>query len=204
MTHLHVAVLARAAVAGQAKTRLIPALGAERAAALQAHLTERALRRATASGAEVVLWVAGDVDAGTRALACALAVDVRQQPAGDLGARMLAALEHASGRAALVIGTDCPAQSASDLEQAGMLLASHDVVLQPAHDGGYVLIGMKRPVRQLFNDITWGSASVFEQTRQRAAALGLRCAQLPALPDLDRPDDLARAVAQGWIDAQWT
>jgi hypothetical protein len=58
MTHLHVAVLARAAVAGQAKTRLIPALGAERAAALQAHLTERALRRATASGAEVVLWVA--------------------------------------------------------------------------------------------------------------------------------------------------
>jgi uncharacterized protein len=204
MTPLHVAVLARAAVAGQTKTRLIPMLGAARAAALQAHLTERALRRAAASGAEVVLWVAGDIDAGTRALACALAVDVREQPAGDLGVRMLAALENATGRAALVIGTDCPAQSVSDLEQAGMLLADHDVVLQPAHDGGYVLIGMKRPVRQLFEDITWGSASVFEETRRRAAVLGLRCAQLPALPDLDRPEDLAHALAQGWIDPQWT
>ena len=204
MMRLHVAVLARAAVAGEAKTRLIPALGPRRAAALQAHLTERALCRATASGAEVVLWISGEIDAATRALAKKLAVDVRPQPDGDLGARMLAALEIAAGRPGLVIGTDCPAQSARHLEQAGMLLADHDLVLQPAHDGGYVLIGMKRPEPQLFSDMAWGSDGVCAETRQRATALGLSCAELPALPDLDRPEDLELARIRGWIDARWT
>ena len=201
---LQVAVLARAAVAGAAKTRLIAALGPQRAAALQAHLTQLALRRAVGSGAEVVLWIDGEPDPATLSVANELAIEVRAQPAGDLGRRMQAAFESSTGRATLVIGTDCPAQSAEHLVHAGKLLADHDVVLQPAHDGGYVLIGMKQPHHQFFRDIIWGSDSVLARTRQRAAALGLRCAELPPLHDLDRPDDLKLALANGWIDDRWT
>jgi rSAM/selenodomain-associated transferase 1 len=197
-----VIVMARAAVPGAAKTRLVPALGPERAAALQRHLTELALRRVQAAGAAAELWIAGVIDAATRELAAACRAELRQQPEGDLGDRMLAALTDAQrqGRPGLLIGTDCPAQQPSDLEQAWQLLESHDVVLQPALDGGYVLIGMVAPQPTLFRGIDWGSDTVLAQTRSRCAALALRCAEFHPLPDLDRPDDMALALARGWID----
>ena len=178
MSALQVAVLARAAVPGAAKTRLIPRLGAERAAALQAHLTELALQRARASGADVVLWFDGVTDeshAGT----CAIhgMPNVRVQPEGDLGTRMLAALVHAQqcDRIGIVIGTDCPAQQSDDLLKAGMLLASHEVVLQPALDGGYVLIGMREPhARTLLRGYRLGHGqSARQRHAQRMRALGL-------------------------------
>lgn len=202
MRAVQIAVLARAAVPGAAKTRLIPLLGAQGAAALQSELTRRALRRAVASGAEVSLWIDGDADHAVRRLVNDLGVAVYPQPAGDLGDRMQAALLHASarGRAGIVIGTDCPAQSSADLVAAGARLADHDVVLQPALDGGYVLIGLQRPRPELFNGVPWGTGTVLATTRARIVGLGLRCAELPALPDLDRPEDVAHARAQGWID----
>lgn len=202
MRTVEIAVLARAAVPGAAKTRLIPALGADGAAALQSELTLRALRRAAATGARVTLWIEGTADEAVRGLASELGIAVHPQPAGDLGARMLAALRHASacGCAGIVIGTDCPAQSSADLTAAGAGLTDHDVVLQPAHDGGYVLIGMRQPIDQVFEGVPWGTETVLAATRARIARLGLRCAELPALPDLDRPDEVAHALAQGWID----
>lgn len=202
MPALQVAVLARAAVPGAAKTRLIPRLGAERAAALQAHLTERALQRARASGADIVLWIDGVPDAATLELARRSGVDVRVQPEGDLGHRMHAALIHAQqcDRIGIVIGTDCPAQEPEHIVQAGMLLASHDVVLQPALDGGYVLIGMREPQRDLFSLIDWGTDKVLDTTRQRLLTLGLQYAELSPLPDLDRPDDMEFALRSGWLD----
>ena len=201
-TAFTVIVLARAAVPGAAKTRLVPALGPERAAALQRHLTELALRRVQAAGAVAELWIAGVIDAAVRELAAAHHAELRQQPEGDLGDRMLAALAdaHRQGRHGLLIGTDCPAQQPSDLELAGRLLENHDVVLQPALDGGYVLIGTREPHPPLFRGIHWGSDAVLAQTRSRCAALALRCAELRALPDLDRPEDMALALASGWID----
>jgi rSAM/selenodomain-associated transferase 1 len=197
-----VIVLARAAVPGAAKTRLVPALGAERAAALQRHLTELALRRIQAAGAAAELWIAGAIDAATRELAATYQAKLHQQPEGDLGVRMLAALgdAHRHGRPGLLIGTDCPAQQPSDLEQAWGLLESHDVVLQPALDGGYVMIGAVEPHPALFHDVRWGSDTVLAETRSRCAALALRCAELRPLPDLDRPDDMALALTRGWID----
>jgi hypothetical protein len=202
MRAVEIAVLARAAVPGTAKTRLIPALGADGAAALQSDLTRRALRRAVATGAPVTLWLEGTADEAVRRLAGELGIAVRPQPAGDLGARMLAALRHASGsgRAGIVIGTDCPAQSSADLTAAGAGLADHDVVLQPACDGGYVLIGMRQPIAEVFDGVPWGTDAVLAATRARIERLGLRCAELPELPDLDRPEDVAHALAQGWID----
>jgi uncharacterized protein len=202
MSALQVAVLARAAVPGAAKTRLIPRLGAERAAALQAHLTERALQRARASDADVVLWFDGVPDESTLELARACNAELRAQPDGDLGTRMHAALVHAQQchRIGIVIGTDCPAQQPEDIVRAGMLLASHDVVLQPALDGGYVLIGMRQPQHDLFSGIDWGTHTVLDTTRQRLQTLGLRHAEMKPLPDLDRPDDLDLALRNGWLE----
>jgi rSAM/selenodomain-associated transferase 1 len=196
-----VTVLARAPVPGRAKTRLIPRLGAERAAALQAHLTELALRRACESGAHVALWISGPVDPHTAELARRFDAELRKQPEGDLGTRMLAATVHAhcSEWRSIIIGTDCPAQRADDLLQARDRLETCDVVLQPALDGGYVLIGMNRPHPELFLDMPWGSDAVLERTRRRCADHRLTLSELLALPDLDRPDDLDLAIASGLL-----
>jgi rSAM/selenodomain-associated transferase 1 len=202
-----VAILARAAVPGEAKTRLIPRLGAARAATLQAQLTERAMQRVHAAGARIVLWIAGVADVATRELAQRFDAELRTQPPGDLGDRMHAAVldAKAAGLPAMIIGTDCPAQQPEHLRKARMLLAEHDVVLQPALDGGYVMIAMNQPCSELFQGIAWGSEIVLESTRQRCAALGLTCAELPALSDLDRPEDLDLAIVNGWLDgSEWT
>ena len=202
-----VAVLARAPVPGQVKTRLISCLGAERAAELQAHLTEQALQRARDSGAHVALWLAGPADSGSEELARRFGAELLCQPEGDLGARMLAAVRHAHAMDmdSILIGTDCPAQTPDDLQQAHTLLARSDVVLQPAPDGGYVLIGMREPHPELFTDIEWGGAVVLDATRRRCVRHGLRLAELRALPDLDRPDDLEAALAAGVLDrARWS
>jgi rSAM/selenodomain-associated transferase 1 len=202
---LAIAVFARAPVAGATKTRLIPRLGADGAARLQEQLIERALTRATAVvGAAVSLWVAGDVahpfvaDAAGRH-----GVALYAQQGLDLGERMahaFAALLHDAERAVL-IGTDCPAMTVDDLHDAAAALDINDVVVQPALDGGYVLIALGAPQPQLFAGIAWGSALVLEQTMARAAELGLTVGRARPLPDLDTPEDHAHALAQGWIDA---
>jgi hypothetical protein len=199
---VNVAVFARAPVAGQAKTRLIPLLGADGAAALQRRLIERTLATACAvAGARVTLWVAGDpahpfVAEAARRFGAALA----EQHGADLGARMNHAFE-CTGAPLVLVGTDCPQLRSDDLASAAAGLASHDAVIQPATDGGYVLIGLARPQPLLFESIEWGGPKVLRQTRSRIDALGLRCALRPPLPDLDTPADLRRALAAGWLDA---
>jgi len=202
---LAIAVFARAPVAGATKTRLIPRLGADGAARLQEQLIERALARATAvAGAAVSLWVAGDLaqpfvaDAARRH-----GVALHAQQGIDLGERMahaFATLLHGAERAVL-IGTDCPAMTVDDLHDAAAALDNNDVVVQPALDGGYVLIALRASQPQLFAGIAWGSALVLEQTMARAAELGLTVGRARPLPDLDTPEDHAHALAQGWIDA---
>jgi rSAM/selenodomain-associated transferase 1 len=182
-----IAILAKAPVPGFAKTRLIPAIGAHAAAVLQERLTERAVATARdAALGEVTLWCAPD----TRHRSFRdLGVALRQQPDGDLGARMLAAF---GARPTLVIGTDCPALTAAHLRDAVGALATHDVVLIAAEDGGYVLIGARAPHPELFVEMTWSVPSVLAETRARIAALGLTSRELPPLWDVDTEDDLAR------------
>ena len=182
-----IAILAKAPVPGFAKTRLIPAIGAHSAAVLQERLTERAVATArdTTLG-EVTLWCAPDTSHRSfRDLGVAL----RAQPEGDLGARMLAAFGE---RPALVIGSDCPALTSAHLREAAAALVTHDVVLIPAEDGGYVLIGARAPHAGLFSDMTWGTSTVLAETRRRIAALALRSFEFPPLWDVDSEDDLAR------------
>ena len=185
-----VIVFARAPRAGQAKTRLVPRLGAAGAARLQARLTSAALRtalEARCGPVELHLTTRHSLFPGTQSL--------RVQRGADLGARMHRALAQGLRRhgAAILIGTDCPALRPPDLRRAARLLAGGcDVVLAPAEDGGYALIGARRVSPQLFQGIPWGGATVYTETLRRLARLGYRSRSLRMLWDVDRPEDLER------------
>ena len=190
LSKTNIAVLAKAPVAGFAKTRLIPAIGAHAAAVLQERLTEYAVATAVAADiGPVTLWCAPDTShVSFHDLAARLPIALAQQPEGDLGARMLAALKDGG----LVIGSDCAAFTSGHLRAAGDALDEADVVLIPAEDGGYVLIGMRTPRPELFTDMTWGAPTVLAETRRRIAALQLKAIELAPLWDVDTEADLAR------------
>lgn len=192
-------VFARAPHPGRCKTRLIPALGAGGAAALQRRLALRTVLQACGTGEPVELWCAPDTRHPFFA-SCRRAhgVRLRRQPAGDLGRRMALALRAAAGPAVLV-GSDCPGLTTADLRAALAALARHDCVLQPSADGGYVLIGARRPESRALAGIRWSSGRELAQTRRRFARLGLRWAELPAREDLDTPGDYRRARRQGLV-----
>lgn len=115
------------------------------------------------------------------------------QASGDLGARLHEAFQTAlrNGSAVICIGSDVPGITPTILFQAHEKLIDHDVVLGPAADGGYYLIGMKRFFPELFASIDWGTEQVYKQTQEVISALGLLAAELPVLSDIDRPEDLA-------------
>lgn len=194
-SRIGVAILARAPVPGQAKTRLIPALGAAGAARLQGWLLQRTVAMALAADVgPVTLWCAGDARHADFARCRAFgAVAARPQPEGELGARMLAALRDSPTPAGtLVIGTDCPALTAAHLQQAARTLRDLPVVVYPAEDGGYVLIGMREAMADVFSGIDWGSARVMAQTRRRLETIGCAWDEPATLWDVDRPGDLER------------
>lgn len=194
-------VFARAPVPGRAKTRLIPALGPEGAARLHRELVDHTLRQAAAVGAErLELWAAGDDAAGElAALAAVHGARLRQQAGADLGARMQAALADAVGQGgpALAVGSDCPWLDTAALAEAIARLATHDAVLGPADDGGYVLLGLHRVEPGLFAGLPWGTERVLGITRERLAALGWSWHELASRGDVDRPADLERLRALG-------
>lgn len=205
---VEIAVFARAPVAGEAKTRLVPRLGAEGAARLQAWLTRRALARAAAvPGARLSLYTTGDAGHPFwQECALQFAVDLQTQRGGTLGERMADAFASLARRGApvLLIGTDAPGQTSEDLIAAAAALRHTDAILQPALDGGYVLIGLNRPQPGLFAGVDWGSSQVLAQTRARADALGLTLKELRPCADLDVPADLDAACAAGWMsDEAW-
>jgi len=191
-------VFTRFPVPGQAKTRLIPAIGREGAARLQflmtRHLLEQALRLPSGTAVEVRF------SGGSRQLMSALfgaGLDMVPQMGPDLGARMAAALTQGLTRAerVILVGSDCPFVDGALLCRAFEKLLDHDVVLGPAADGGYYLIGLSRRaardgVAALFSGIDWGSPRVLDQTRQKASGKGWTVAQVATLPDIDLPEDI--------------
>jgi len=194
-------VFAKAPVAGYAKTRLVPALGADGAANLARRLLETALAAALdAAIGPVELCCAPDER--HPAFAGVPRIDASRltgQGDGDLGTRMARALDrslrHDAG--AIVIGTDAPALDAAYLREAAAALVSHDAVFGPALDGGYALVGLRRPAPALFEGIAWSTPQVMGQTRERLARLGLRHAELATLADIDEPADL-RHLPAAW------
>jgi rSAM/selenodomain-associated transferase 1 len=193
VSSIAIAVMAKAPVPGLAKTRLISSIGAHAAAVLQERLTERTVATAIAAAVgPVTVWCAPDPgQVSFRDLAIRHKVALKRQPEGDLGARMLAAMG-ASGRPTLVIGTDCPALTAEILRAAAHALQEADVVLIPAEDGGYVLIGARAAHAELFTGIAWGTPTVLTETRARILDLALPTIELAPLWDVDTEGDLAR------------
>jgi rSAM/selenodomain-associated transferase 1 len=190
-------VFAKPPVAGEVKTRLAAHIGTQAAAALYEQLLRDTVSLAVrARLAPVELHVASQP---CHPLFVSLAdthqVEIRRQEGADLGRRMCYAIQTVlkTGDLALLIGTDCPAMSASYLRQACQRLeAGSAVVLGPAEDGGYVLIGARHCDERLFTDIPWSSDRVLQLTRARLQALSLPYTELDTLWDLDRPEDLSR------------
>ncbi len=184
-------LFARVPVVGQVKTRLIPALGAAGACQLHERLLARILGVLQQQNlCAVELWLDGP---GSHPLLDPLAFPRYLQRGADLGARMAQAMDRALQRyrQVLIIGTDTPTLDAAYLALAlEALQGDADVVLGPALDGGYVLIGCKGKHWPLFDAIDWGTASVLQQTLAQAARAGLSCHLLEPQPDVDRPEDL--------------
>ncbi|MGF7161845.1 hypothetical protein FHS85_003486 [Rhodoligotrophos appendicifer] len=192
---ISVAILAKAPIAGYAKTRLISALGANGAAELHERLIQRTVATALkAAIGPVILWCAPDCGHPVFvSLRRCHEIMLRAQAEGDLGDRMHAAfVAGPPASATLLVGTDCPTLTPEHLQDCANELACNDAVFLPAEDGGYVLVGLNRPEAGLFKDIPWGTAEVMETTRCRLASHGLGWSEPTTLWDLDRPEDLER------------
>lgn len=202
---IEIAVIAKAPQAGYAKTRLIPTLGARGAARLHRLLSLRTLATASTAGlGPVTLWCAPDTrHRFFRALQQRCGLDLRAQPEGDLGRRMAHVFAGNADRPLLLIGTDCPALGPDHLQQAALALRSVDAVFITTEDGGYFLVGLQKPVPELFAGIDWSTPRVMAQTRSRMSALGLRWQEVATLWDVDRAEDVARwqAMQQAEADA---
>lgn len=198
-------VFTRHPTPGRTKTRLIPALGREGAAELQRQMTERTTAQARIArrrrGTEVQVRFAGGSEGLVRGW---LGQDLpcQSQGEGDLGERMARAFRQAQQAGlerTVIVGTDCPGLTARVMARAFDALRHSDVVLGPATDGGYYLIGLRRPAADLFAGMSWGTEYVLQQSLQKAKRAGLTTALLEPLDDVDRPEDIQvwrRATAQ--------
>jgi uncharacterized protein len=172
---------------GMAKTRLIPALGAAGAADLHRRLAESTLAQVRASGLRFELRVTGASLEDFRAWLGPVAVV--DQGDGDLGARLERA---APPYPVLFIGSDVPDIGADHLREAAALLDRGQIVVGPAADGGYWLLGLPHPVAGIFRDISWGTEGVLGETLDVLRGARIEPSLLPVLHDVDRPEDLAR------------
>lgn len=196
-------LLAKAPVAGQVKTRLIPCLGAEGSANLAKQMLEHSV---------ATIQQAIDEDASLDMLLCLSPrlndrawsgvtmpgrVSSVEQVAGDLGARMSAVVDTgiSAGHNIILMGSDCPALTTAHLQWANISLQTHDSCMIPSLDGGYVLLGLRRTLSSLFKDMPWSGPQVAILTRQRLAESGFSLAEAAPLMDIDEAADLAHLPA---------
>lgn len=181
---------------GRTKTRLIPALGAEGAAALQQRMSEAIVSQmARFAGQYPVRLEIRYAGGNQQAVEAWLSSDIPclAQGEGDLGDRLRRTFAQAfaqGSRQVVVIGADCPHLTPALFARAFDALESRDLVLGPAMDGGYYLIGLTRPAPGLFTEIPWGSGEVLTATLKQAQGLHLSTHLLEPLADVDRPEDL--------------
>lgn len=193
-TDLLLLQFSRAPQAGQVKTRMIPHLSAEQACELHCELTAWTCRRLVESELGAVeLAVAGDTQHALFDRCRALGAHrILRQKGADLGQRMYNAMRCALARYThvILVGSDCPGIDTRYLRQAMAALGRVPVVLGPASDGGYVLIGARAVQAAFFEDIPWGTQRVFDSTVAALGRAGVDWEALLPLPDIDRPEDL--------------
>jgi rSAM/selenodomain-associated transferase 1 len=181
---------------GRTKTRLIGVLGEDGAAKLQKELTEKTVQKIdqlvkTSTVEPVIYFEGGDLVSMQNWLGHQRIY--QQQAKGDLGKKLKNAFHDAFAAGAqrvVTIGCDCPDLNKEHIGRAFDALYMKDIVLGPATDGGYYLIGIQRPLDALFENIPWGTDKVFEKTVSLAKKLGLSIEILEELHDVDRPEDL--------------
>lgn len=193
-------MLAHTPEPGLVKYRLIPTLGEDGACDLQRLLLEHALTSLPPSDFDSrILWLDGIPDEPLAELAVERGWSLIEQPPGDLGERMrrIATLGLACSDAVILICNDCPILDGDYLDAARKALRACDVVVGPAEDGGFVLLGLRRVDPLLFAEIPWGCEEVLVQTCERLRQLGWAHLLLPELWDVDRPEDLQRLSELG-------
>lgn len=188
-------IFAKAPQAGFVKTRLIPALGAEGAAQLAEKMLRFTLTEAVASDVESVELCASPAPGEAPWLRFRgehRAIHWTHQGDGDLGERLARATQRVinEGQSVMLIGTDCLTLDRQRLSDAAAALKSHDAVMIPSTDGGYVLLGLNRFSPKIFQEIEWSTPSVAESTLERLKSLNWRVAVLESLRDIDEPEDL--------------
>jgi uncharacterized protein len=194
-------LFAKAPIPGQVKTRLCPPLTPDEAASLHGSIVLDMLERSrNAAGLDRFVACAPSSDhVFFKILEERHGVRLIAQTGDDLGARMARAFADVFAlgyRQVLVVGTDLPTLPGSVFGEAVTLLAAHDVVLGPALDGGYYLVGLRKPSPGLFAGIPWSTDRVLSLTQQKAAALGLHQALLPVRRDVDTIDDLLSLIEE--------
>jgi rSAM/selenodomain-associated transferase 1 len=205
-------IFAKAPIPGQVKTRLCPPLTADEATTLHGSFVLDTLERTRTAVAKLKLPF-------DRFLACSPSstavffkiMEERQvvmlidQEGDDLGARMSRAFETMFARGyqrVLIVGTDVPSLPLEHYKQAHTLLDKYEVVLGPALDGGYYLIGLNKPTPELFENIPWSTERVLSLTREKANRLGLSIGLLPEWRDIDTIDDLRALIEASSLDAR--
>jgi len=202
MNETRIIVFAKAPQPGLAKTRLIPALGSEGAAALARRMLETTLEealRAQVGPVELRVTPAVD-DSAWRGIPIPGEVEISPQGDGDLGARLARATQNGLelNAAVMLIGCDCPELDSTALRQAAQTLRRVDALMHPTADGGYALLGLRRFDPRLFGDIPWSTSSVAHRTIQQLEALRWSVHVAAMLNDIDEPADLHHLPA-GWL-----
>lgn len=189
-------IFCKAPIPGQVKTRLIPPLSPEQAAQVHIELSENIFRLASKEAlCPVQLWCSPTTEHPYYQKAAAnFDFSLQTQYGSNLGARMHHAFTTTlkKFKKAVLIGCDCPSLTESDLQEALSALNNHHIVLAPAEDGGYVLIGLDRPQEQLFTEMPWGTSSILPMTQTRIAMAKQRYFELSEQWDVDTIEDLLR------------
>ena len=190
-------VFCKAPIAGQVKTRLMPDLSSQQAVEIHIELTNRILSLLSKNQlSPIQLWCSPNINHSFfQQCETNYQLSLHTQQGDDLGERMHHAITSAleTSAAVILMGCDCPSFESNDLEFAiTALQAENDIVIAPAEDGGYVMIGMTQAQPQLFLNLTWGHDQVFKNTRQRMSELDLKCIETCMHWDIDTADDLQR------------
>ncbi len=196
-----VVVFARALELGRVKTRLAATMGDAAALEVYRFLASRVIVAAR-EVADTRILVRCAPDNATEAVSKWLSVPAEPQGDGDLGHRMERAIvDHLSAGMAsvVIIGTDAPDVDAHLMQEALRALHAHDVVFGPAFDGGYYLVGARRPVPELFREVPWSSPDTLAASLAKAAAAGYTVAMLPPLTDIDTEEDWREWCARSGV-----
>ncbi|MBA3511124.1 MAG: TIGR04282 family arsenosugar biosynthesis glycosyltransferase [Sphingomonas sp.] len=194
MSGVRIIIFAKAPVPGSVKTRLVPALGQQAAAELARSMLKETILEATAAGVGPT-EICGDPEPADPSWGSLLetdALELSAQGEGGLGERLARAAQRAlgDGSPAVLIGSDCPSLNRHRLRDIAAQLEDHDAVIQPAMDGGYVALGLRKFHPSLFHGIAWSTEAVANDTVRRIIQLGWTYFIAEPLRDIDTPEDL--------------